>query len=465
MNRLGYPVVWWRIWYILSMEVEKSREYAYPHHLAVFVHERWGEPGSDSSSPWSAEPAWFTGDPAPDEALLEWMLSVCYQASLLREEERQVTFRAILVEPRLFALDGGPPSGLHRMEFAERRAFDEHELRRLSPAADFYRSLIGVCPNESGELEIWGLVHSGPRWIQSAQGGRDYAPPLPVVPVVHVTGPGRIEVRRGDSPVGKLEGGRLTGTSVDVFDSQWLSSSFAPVRQELEVLHKEARERAGEPWAPLDPNLTRLIGQHTVRRIISVMRGSHHGGTVLFIPEELTEEFSEDNRYVSFNHRFPEGAARRRFRALIVEVMNRLAETHGRDGAPSYSRAVGWEEYRITTDEVTGALDEAIFELAHLIAALSAVDGAVAMTKRFELLGFGAEISGELPAVRTVRRALDLEGDQARQELTDGVGTRHRSAYRLAGALPGAIAVVVSQDGGARFVTHKAGAVTYWDQT
>ena len=446
------------------MEPEKSQEYAYPHHLAMFVRKWWGAPGGSSSSLWSSEPAWFAGDAAPDEAVLERVLSVCYQASLLREEERQVTFRAILVKPRLFSPDGGPPSGLHRMEFAERRPFDEHEVRRLSPAADFYRSLIGICPDEDGKLEIWGLVHSGPRWIQNAQGGRQYAPPLPVVPVIHVTGPGRIEVRRGDSPVGKLEGGQLYGTSVDVFDSQWLPGSFGPVREELEVLHEEARDRAKEPWAPLDPDLTRLIGQHTVRRIISVMRQSHHGGTLLFIPEELTEEFSRHNPYVSFKHCFPEGAARRRFRTLIVDVMNRLAEIHGRDGAPSYPRTVGWEEYRSTTDEATAALDEAILELAHLIAALSAVDGAVAMTKRFELLGFGAEISGELPAVNTVRRALDLEGDQARQEFTDGVGTRHRSAYRLCGALPGAIAVVVSQDSGARFLTQKAGAVTYWDQ-
>ena len=43
------------------------------------------------------------------------------------------------------------------------------------------------------------------------------------------------------------------------------------------------------------------------------------------------------------------------------------------------------------------------------------------------------------------------------------IGHRHRSAYRLAAALPGAVAVVVSQDGGIRFVTNKSGALTYWD--
>jgi DNA integrity scanning protein DisA with diadenylate cyclase activity len=92
------------------------------------------------------------------------------------------------------------------------------------------------------------------------------------------------------------------------------------------------------------------------------------------------------------------------------------------------------------------------------------VDGAVVMTQRFELLGFGGEISGELPAVTSVHKALDLEGKRTADEGTGGVGTRHRSAYRLAGALSDALVVVISQDGDARFVRRKDGAVTCWDQ-
>jgi DNA integrity scanning protein DisA with diadenylate cyclase activity len=44
------------------------------------------------------------------------------------------------------------------------------------------------------------------------------------------------------------------------------------------------------------------------------------------------------------------------------------------------------------------------------------------------------------------------------------MGARHRSAYRLAGALPGSVTVVISQDGGVRFVCQKGGRVTYWEQ-
>nr|MDQ3387067.1 DNA integrity scanning protein DisA nucleotide-binding domain protein [Actinomycetota bacterium] len=82
----------------------------------------------------------------------------------------------------------------------------------------------------------------------------------------------------------------------------------------------------------------------------------------------------------------------------------------------------------------------------------------------FELLGFGGEISGNLPDISIIEKALDAEGSKTVKETTTGVGTRHRSAYRLAGALPRALVVVVSQDGNVRFVKRKDGYVTYWDQ-
>jgi DNA integrity scanning protein DisA with diadenylate cyclase activity len=66
--------------------------------------------------------------------------------------------------------------------------------------------------------------------------------------------------------------------------------------------------------------------------------------------------------------------------------------------------------------------------------------------------------------VRTICQALDLEGTQLREGVAEDGGTRHRSAYRLAGALPGVLIVVVSQDGGVRFVSSRKGRVLYWEQ-
>jgi hypothetical protein len=73
-------------------------------------------------------------------------------------------------------------------------------------------------------------------------------------------------------------------------------------------------------------------------------------------------------------------------------------------------------------------------------------------------------VSGRLPDIEIVGRALDLEGEKVVEEGTENVGARHRSAYRLAGAMPGSVAVVISQDGGVRFVCQSNGRVTYWEQ-
>jgi DNA integrity scanning protein DisA with diadenylate cyclase activity len=101
--------------------------------------------------------------------------------------------------------------------------------------------------------------------------------------------------------------------------------------------------------------------------------------------------------------------------------------------------------------------------MSQLLAALAEVDGAVLLTDTFEVLGFGGEIVGTLPEIRSVRRALDLEATVWESVPIDHVGTRHRSAYRLCAQEPEAVAIVVSHDGGVQFVSCRDGAPTYWE--
>ena len=431
-----------------AVEHTRTTHDAYPADLALFVRERWDEDRAGT---------------LPDADALETLISACYQASLLREEERAVTFRVILCDPQRLPPNEGPPGGIHRLEFPELRPFDVQELRRLSPAADYYRSLVGVCLDKEGELRIWGLVHSGPRWLREGQGGRDAPPPLPRALILRVHGPGRIAVDAGQGTLCKLDEGRISDVSMDVFGSRWLPASFAPVRQELAEIHEGLRDQArkkGQVWARLDNDITRIIGQHTIKRITSAVRDSHHGGTVVIVPPDLADDILE-GRFVSLKYKFVDAEPRRRFRTLIVDVMSELALSHA--GTPARD-PVGWEDYEASSDVSLSLLDEAIFEVAHLIVGLTAVDGAVVMTQRFEMLGFGGEISGDLPPAETVEKALDAEAEETIEEPTDGVGTRHRSAYRLCKALGTVIAVVISQDGNVRFIKRKDGAVTYWDQ-
>jgi hypothetical protein len=190
------------------------------------------------------------------------------------------------------------------------------------------------------------------------------------------------------------------------------------------------------------------------------MRNSHHGGTILFLPAEGDGSIEKLGGRVRPKYGFASEEPRRRFPTLIVALINALAAAQ-----PTHPerRTVGWEEYVSSTDGDVAQIDEAIFELAHQVAGLAAVDGAVVLNKRFELLGFGAEIGGDLPGVRWVARALDAEGTAKVRESVERDGTRHRSAYRLCNFAHEALAIVVSQDGTVRFVKWHEGEVTYWD--
>ena len=242
-------------------------------------------------------------------------------------------FRAILAEPALFAPEGRPPEGLQRLEFPRSLPFDPRELRRLSVAADPQRTLIGVRRDGEGGLRIWGLINSGTRWLRDVQGGRRAGAPLPPAPVVHVNAPGSIEAYKGHELVGKLQGGRLSGSRLDPFESEWLPGQFSRFLEELterhEVARNRARELSGERWAPLEPTLPRRIAERMMKRVISVLRDARHGGTVIFVPRRtpenppastLTSTSDTGSRTTGPDSSFPD---------LVVDILNRLAQLYG----------------------------------------------------------------------------------------------------------------------------------------
>jgi hypothetical protein len=432
--------------------------HSYPPELVSFIFDQW-------KNPRFLERLGVAGiDPSvelPDRSVLEEVISTCYQASLMREEERTVMFRLIIRGHHLFSPDDGPPTGLHRLQFAKMRPFNEYELCRLAPAADFYRALIGIDLSPEKSVQIWGMVYSGTRWMQPITGGTKTVPPLPSSLVVYVIGPGRIAVSIGPEIIVSLNGGQISAQSPDIFSASWVAESFASVRSEIEKMHEAARAQSKKPWAKLDPNFGRILGLQVTRRIVSLIRNSHHGGMLIFIPTETSRDISALKRHISLKYEFREEEPRQRFRTLILRIMNTFAELHGESG--NSEKVVGWQKYINSKSEAIELLDEAFFDLAYLVAALSAIDGAVVMTRRLEILGFGGVISGDIDEVQTITHALDIEGLHTHQELIEEGGTRHRSAYRFCHEIRDAFAIVVSQDGNARLVKWHNGSVTYWD--
>jgi hypothetical protein len=423
-------------------------EFAYPSELSQYVSGHWNRmpavPGDLSECGQKPE-------------ILETLISVCYQASMLHDELRPVTFRVIVCQPGCFRDAHHALAVFHILEFEQPREFTARELGILSQAANFQRSLIGIRVSPEGNAEIWGIIHSGPHWLREVYGGRRSSAPLPSSVVICVNGPGYLEVCRGSLLIGQLRDGTVFDESMNIFEASWLPELFSAERNNLLALHEQSRKSSDAPSAELDPFLPRQLAQQFVKRLIAAIQNARHGGTLILVPDELKEMLSASNPYLNIKYRFTAAEARLRYRSILLSIMRHMTETH------EPGRRVGWPEYEDSTHRELLALDEALFEMSYLIAGLTAVDGAVLLTKRFEILGFGTEITSNAVSVERVTKALDIEGETTVEESPDGMGTRHRSAFRFVQSIPTALAVVISQDSDVRIVRNRDGKVTYWN--
>jgi len=430
--------------------------HSYASDLAAFALARWRELSQEPDP----GPCRLLRGALPEHGALTHLVSVAYQASLLREEDRPVRFRLFFGRPEQLPVHVGPPDGLLGMRFEQPRAYNEHEIRRVSQAAKYHRALIGVQPTATGTFEIWGIVQSGPRWLQSARGGRGLPSPIPAeAVVVRAHAPGHIAIGVGDVTIVELRGGRLSHGSSNSLESEWLSSRFTSSRTEMLALHEAAHR--DKPSIPLHPELIRSISQQMMKRLISTVQDARHGGTVVFLPHHRSSQLQSKTGPIRLKYAFARGPEGRRYRSLLLAVLQELVKAGlALDPPPEQ---IDFGLYQGSQGDAIARLDEAILEMSHLIAALADVDGAVLLNERFELLGFGGEITGSLPEVEEIRHAHDLEARSFTLVSTDGVGTRHRAAYRLCAQEHDAFAIVVSQDGGVQFVAWHEGALTRWE--
>jgi hypothetical protein len=416
------------------------RGQAYPPDLSRYVEEHW-PPGRELGLP---------------SALFREVLAVAFQASLTQEEARPTRFRLLLAPAQSLPESGVPNQGVLRLMFTPSRPFTAEELRRLAPATPFENSLIGA-HEEHGKLRIWGVAHSGPAWLAPTWGGRSRVPNWSYAPIVHVTAPGQVAVRCAGKLVGALERGEIVDALTDVFESEWLRRLFARERERVQAEHAAAQASVETPTL-VESALVGRVTQQMLRRSIQLIRGAHHGGMILVIDPSERADAAGEFPGLRLKYRFEQDEPAQRYRSLLSALLADLA-------ARSPKPEVGWADFEADGSSSVGRLEQAVFELSRLMANLSATDGALVLDKRFGLLGFGAEVSAELPAPEQVWRALDIEANETLPEDIENVGTRHRAAYRFVQDNPTGLAVVISHDGGVSIVANRDGRVVFWEQS
>lgn len=392
---------------------------------------------------------------APTEEQLREACNVLYSSSLLKEEGRPVRARVILAPPDSFSATEGPPDGTHAVRFTTSHPFTTNEIKRLSPAASFFHSVVAVWPDRDRGFRIWGVLNTGPRWMNLVAGGRK---PLGVEiphPVIHVRDPGWLLFYQGYQLLAEWRGREIHGPRLDVFHSKLLSDRFAPHRRGLveEVLDCCLPSTLGlEEYS----ELSRLISLQFIRRVINLVRSSGHGGSVVFLPEgEAGLEAA--TRWIDCKYTAETDAGGLRYRHLIQSIIRRVGEL-----SPEGSSAgQAWEIFQKSADEELDQLEEAFFELARFFSDLMQVDGVLVLDRKVRVIGFGGEIRVDRNVLQ-VSQSHDLEATQLTDWNVQADGTRHRSVYRLCSVEPEVIGFVISQDSNVRLIANVADNVVFW---
>jgi hypothetical protein len=392
---------------------------------------------------------------------LEQIKEVCdvlFAASLLKEEGRAVRARVIIAPPDEFAATEGPPDGTHAVRFTTPHALTANEIKRLSPAASFFHSVVAIWPDRDRGFRIWGILNTGPRWLNIVAGGRKPMGSEIRHPIIHVRDPGWLLFYNGYALMAEWRGRGIHGSRMDVFQSQLLNERFSEHRLRLVQDLTEGCLPASLNSAAY-ADLSHLISIQFVKRIINLVRTSGHGGSMVILPDDQ-KGMDAATRWIDCKYSAAPDVAGLRFRSLLQSIIRRVGELCGKNSTVEDA----WQVFRNSSDPELDKLEEAFFELARLFSDLMQVDGALVLDKRLCLIGFGGEIRVDRNVLQ-VGRARDLEGSEITPWNVQSDGTRHRSVYRLCSVEPDVIGFVISQDSRVRMIANVDDSVIFWPHT
>ncbi|MEO7101002.1 MAG: putative sensor domain DACNV-containing protein [Luteolibacter sp.] len=395
---------------------------------------------------------------APSEQELQSMCDILYASSLLKEEGRAVRARVIIAPPEAFPPTEGPPDGIHAIRFSTPHNLTANEIKRLSPAASFFHSVVAIWPDRDKGFRIWGILNTGPRWLNLVAGGRKPMGDDVPHPIIHVRDPGWMLFYHGYSLMAEWRGREFHGPRMDVFQSKLLSERFAGHRLRLvEALGAECLPASLDFESYAD--LSHLVSLQFVKRIINLVRTSGHGGSLVIVPDDK-EGMDVATQWIDCKYSATPDVAGMRFGKLLQSIIRRVGQL-----CPEGSTVEdAWRIFRNISDPELDGLEEAFFELARLFSDLMQVDGALVLDKRMCLIGFGGEIRVDRNVFQ-VGHAHDLEGNDVTSWDVQGDGTRHRSVYRLCSVEPDVIGFVISQDSQVRMIANVNDSVVFWPHT
>jgi hypothetical protein len=369
----------------------------------------------------------------------EQLLSVAFFAGLQREEGRPLSFTLAFIDPSTIETPGYAP--FSALAFERPLALTVEHVVKLAPALDPRVASIGVGEGQHG-LEIWGLFRHGSSEHEMLEGLTSAAIGLGVDYVSLVASrPGRLDVDIGMSRIASFVDGRIEA-GIRVF------SDRGPV---YDLLVGAGRLQGDNSYL------------EDVQQIAWYIRAAQHGGTLLLLPDESLKLL--DSRHTIAPVSRAAGDLRDRLRArreaILADskVVQKIADTEGRDERVHPHTAIRSRSTAIAMLHTAPVLRDSLAFLA----ALANVDGALVLGPDLRILAFGAVITRTTRKNLSVKLARACDGKAGEKVGVQKLGgTRHQSAAHFCANREGALAVVISQDGGVSCMLNTGRVVCVW---
>lgn len=351
----------------------------------------------------------------PDDQIIVDIAEKVYHASFLQEEGRSLSLSVGFAPSSLVAILKEASKDWSWIPFIEPIAMTVGSLVKVAPAAEVDRTLIVVSDEgEIGELRIVGFLALGSPFDHVLKNRLGVAR-TPRLLNISTRRAGHLEGKLGSTSLCELNSGE-TFTDFVEEPPDALSSLI------IALNYSVAKDLGFEPgYVSVMPVRNFLIG------VLAAVEAERHGGTILLIPDEWVES-EQFERYLDVKYKTSAN--------IVWEVccdVFRYVELR---------RANELQGYEFELRGITQELERC----AKAVARMANVDGAVVVTDRMRLVGFGAEIIN-----MDTRWQPDVEDSEGREINFKENGTRHRSAYRWVWETSG-MAFVMSSDGGVKFV-------------
>ncbi|RWX46576.1 DisA checkpoint controller nucleotide-binding [Candidatus Electrothrix aarhusensis] len=422
----------------------------YPKDLPEILKKTINEIKSDHSPP----------PDLPQDIILNDLLETSYHASFLTEEKRRLGFRLVFANKKDLIKKNDPHfKNPHRtIIFPEPRPFNISEILRLSPAFEMTQVLICVSQTNRSkkdpQLGIWGLLDTGTSWWKLLSHESNHGMPPPNYLTISSTEPGNLSLSAEGIIFFSLRNGEVIEPSWGILQNGPLGDFFK--KGSISFYKKVVSELSGKRYDPdgHDEDYPKRFYFHFIERLLFHIRQKGHGGTVFFVPDYLTPKDSRLLDRVNIKYPLDYDEIWKLMVSSIVSHRKYYDLHFPMRKGEQLTKENFIKHSMISSNQ--DEIDEALSDCVQFVSNLSGVDGAVIITDKFRVIGFGSEVIANSPSLEFVIST------EKKKTPIDSFGTRHRSSFRFCSSLEDSVGFIVSSDGGVKATMRVGPDVILW---